>query len=105
MEHIATSNIMSHADRHHFPNPLQLGFRKGLSCETHLVDFIDDITRNIDEWKQTDCLIMDFSKAFDKMSYSLLVMKLSHYGTQGKTNKWIENFLNNRKQAVVTRVC
>jgi hypothetical protein len=32
-------------------------------CETQLIEFVDDITRNIDAGKQTDCLIMDFSKA------------------------------------------
>ena len=101
MEHIVTSNIMSHADRHKILYPLQHGFRRGLSCETQLVDFIDDITRNMDEGKQTDCLVMDFSKAFDKVSHSLLVHKLHHYGIKGKTNKWIESFLSDRGQQVV----
>jgi hypothetical protein len=27
-------------------------FRKGLSCETQLIEFVDDITRNIDAGKQ-----------------------------------------------------
>jgi hypothetical protein len=51
--------------------------------------------------KQTDVLIMDFSKAFDKVSHSLLVHKLDHYGIRGKTNTWIQNFLSDRSQAVV----
>jgi hypothetical protein len=44
---------------------------------------------------------MDFSKAFDKASHSLLTRKLDHYGIKGKTNRWIQNFLAERKQAVV----
>jgi hypothetical protein len=44
---------------------------------------------------------MDFSKAFDKVSHSLLLHKLHHYGIQGELNSWIQNFLSNRKQAVV----
>jgi hypothetical protein len=52
---------------------------KDISCETQLIEFVDDITRNIDAGKQTDCLIMDFSKAFDKVSHSLLQHKLDHY--------------------------
>ena len=51
--------------------------------------------------KQTDILVMDFSKAFDKVSHSLLLHKLHYYGIQGKLNSWIQNFLSNRKQAVV----
>lgn len=44
---------------------------------------------------------MDFSKAFDKISHSLLTHKLDHYGIKGKTNRWIQNFLAERKQVVV----
>lgn len=34
MEHVVTSNIMAHADRNNILNPLQHGFRKGLSCDS-----------------------------------------------------------------------
>ena len=92
---------MKHADANNIMYPLQHGFRRGLSCETQLLEFIDDISKNLDPGKQTDCLIMDFSKAFDKASHSLLTRKLDHYGIKGKTNRWIQNFLAERKQAVV----
>jgi ribonuclease P/MRP protein subunit RPP40 len=45
---------------------------------------------------------MDFSKAFDKVCHSLLLHKLDRYGIRGNTNRWIEAFLNNRTQKVVT---
>ena len=32
------------------------------SCETQLIEFIDDVTQNLDDSKQTDVLIMDFLK-------------------------------------------
>jgi hypothetical protein len=50
---------------------------------------------------QTDVLIMDFSKAFDKVSHNLLTHKLNYYGIQGNTNTWMHNFLSNRTQAVL----
>lgn len=81
--------------------PLQHGFQRGLSCESQLIEFIDDVTKNLDQGKQTDCLIMDFSKAFDKVSHSLIIHKLKHYGITGKTNEWIKNFLSDRTQSVV----
>ena len=55
----------------------------------------------MDAGKQTYCLVMDFSKAFDKVSHSLLVHKLHHYGIKGKTNRWINSFLSGRGQCVV----
>ncbi len=35
--------------------------------------------------KQTDVLFMDFSKAFDKVGHLGLLLKLEHYGIQGRT--------------------
>jgi hypothetical protein len=89
---------MNHADK---SNILQHGFRSKRPCETQLIEFIDEVTINMSAGKQTDVLIMDFSKAFDKVSHSLLVHKLDHYGIRGKTNTWIQNFLSDRSQAVV----
>ena len=81
--------------------PLQHGFRRNRSCETKLIELIDNITLNMSTKKQTDVLIMDFSKAFDKDSHSLLIHKLKHYGIHGKVNTWVQNFLANRLQAVI----
>jgi hypothetical protein len=51
--------------------------------------------------EQTDILILDFGKTFDKVNYSLLIHKLHHYGIIGKSVRWIQNWLANRKQYVV----
>ena len=40
---------------------------KAFSCDTQLFKCVDDVTKNLDSGKQTDCLIIDFSKAFDKV--------------------------------------
>ena len=44
---------------------------------------------------------MDFSKAFDKVGHKRLLEKVTRYGITGRTHRWIENFLSNRKQRVV----
>jgi hypothetical protein len=59
------------------------------------------MSKNMANSVQTDVLIMDFSKAFDKVSHNLLTHKLNYYGIQGKTNTWIHNFLSNRTQTVL----
>ena len=69
MEHIVTSHIMRHADDQNIVYPLQYGFRSKRSGESQLIIFIDDISKNM----TTDVLVMDFSKAFDKVSHPLLV--------------------------------
>jgi hypothetical protein len=55
-----------------------------------LAEFIDDVTQNLHNSKQTDVLIMDFSKVFHKVSHNLLMHKLKHYGIRGKINNCIE---------------
>ena len=52
---------MIHADR----NRIMYLIQYDLSCEIQLIDFIDDVTVNFNKGKQTECLIMDFSKAYD----------------------------------------
>ena len=61
---------------------------------------IDELAKNMQMGKQTDFILLDFSKAFDKVAHEKL-LKLHHYGIRGDTLKWIKDFLNNRKQAVV----
>ena len=66
-----------------------------------LAEFLDDVTQNLHNSKQTDVLIMDFSKVFDKVSHNLLMHKLKHYGIRGKINNCIESFLSGQTQAVI----
>ena len=101
MEHIVSSKIMNHGEDNNILYPLQHGFRRSRSCETQLIEFIDDLTSNLDKGQQVDILVMDFAKAFDKVCHSLLIHKLQHYGIRGKINSWIEGWLSNRIQSVV----
>ena len=45
--------------------------------------------------------MLDFSKAFDKVSHPKLLFKLSQHGVKGNTLNWIRAFLVGRTQAVV----
>ena len=51
---------------------------------------------------QTDMIIMDFSKAFDKVPHRRLQYKLDWYGIRGSTHNWIQHFLQGRSQRVVS---
>ena len=101
LEHILTSTIMDHLERHHILCPEQHGFRRKRSCETQLLEFTHELFNNLAEGKQTDILILDFAKAFDRVNHSLLVHKLNYYGIQGVLTHWISDFLQCRRQAVV----
>ena len=62
---------------------------------------IEEIQQNLSEGKQTDVKLLDFSKAFDKVSHEKLIHKLYGYGIRGETLSWIKAFLNGRSQTVV----
>ena len=53
LEHIVVSSIMKHADKNDILYPLQHGFRRQRSCETQLLEFIDDVTKNLENSQQT----------------------------------------------------
>ena len=48
-----------------------------------------------------DVIYLDFAKAFDKVPHIRLMSKVRALGITGKIHRWIENWLNNRKQRVV----
>ena len=48
----------------------------------------------------TDLIILDFSKAFDKVPHKKLLWKLNNYGIRGNIWKWVLAFLSNRMQQV-----
>ena len=79
-----------------FIYPLQHGFRGKRSCETQLTEFVRDIAFNIQEGIQSDIVVMDFAKAFDKVAHNRLLYKLSSYGVKGNTLGWIGPFLSGR---------
>ena len=51
--------------------------------------------------KQTDLIIMDFAKAFDKVPHSRPLHKLDNYGIKGSTHKWINSWHSGCTQQVV----
>ena len=101
MEHILVSNIMAHLNEHSILHDRQHGFRAMRSCETQLVTFIDELAGKMSKGSQVDVIIMDFSKAFDRVPHKRLMHKLEYYGIQGSTLAWISSFLSSRTQRVL----
>jgi hypothetical protein len=92
---------MKHLDSNNILYDLQHGFRKARSCESQLLPFIQELNASSNKNIQTDLIIMDFAKAFDKVSHRRLLYKLEYYGIQTHTLNWIHAFLTDRTQTVV----
>ena len=101
MSHLDTCGILTN-DQH--------GFGKGLSTETQHLPAIHDWSHTLyiyvcvcvyTQRRQTEILLLHFSKAFGSVPHRRLLEKLRYYWISCKTNKVIEGLLRNRGQRVV----
>ena len=92
MRHLDLNNILDNA---------QHGFRKRRSCESQLLLSANDFLKSLDGSTQTDAILLDFAKAFDKVAHKRLLLKLEAIGITGNTLGWIESFLSHREQTVI----
>ena len=101
LEHIVYSSISDHLASFNILCNEQHGFCNKRSCETQLITTVNDFAKCLNQKGQCDVLLLDFSKAFDKVPHSRLYYKLQHYGIDGPVLLWVKSFLSCRSQYVV----
>ena len=52
----------------------------------------------MDKDEVVGAVLLDFSKAFDMVDHSLLLLKMARYGVRGKELKWFTDYLYGRRQ-------
>ena len=101
LESIVRDNIMKYLQLKKLVTPSQHGFVPNKSCLTNLLETLEIITDAINKGDTVDLVLLDFAKAFDKVSHVKLIRKLESYGINSVLVRWIKSFLANRKQRVV----
>ena len=81
-------------------NDNQHGFREHHSCVTQLLALTEDLSFALDNQKQIDIILLDFSKAFDSVPHQRFLNKLRYYGINN-IYQWIKAWLTQRSQQVV----
>ena len=78
---------------------------RGRSCTTLLTKVCHHWMQILDNRSPTDVdlIFLDWSKAFDKVSHSILLSKLHQYGICGSLWHWISSFLLGHSQCVQFR--
>ncbi len=84
----------------HIVSDQQHGFLKGRSTTSNLVEFVSNVTKQLEGRMQVDALYLDYSKAFDSLDHRILVGKLAKYGLSNKTVDWFSAYLNGRQLRV-----
>jgi len=101
IEKIVRDQIVCHLKRNNLISKSQHGFVNNRSCTTNLLEYLEDITRGLDEGKSLDVIYLDFAKAFDKVPVARLMKKLESFGVEGEVLRWVKSWLTNRKQRVL----
>jgi hypothetical protein len=100
LESVVKDRMMHHLLSNKLIRDTQHGFMPGRSCATNLVQFMDLVTKAVDEGQSVDIFYLDFAKAFDKVPHKRLIKKLVGKGVEPGVVSWIESWLTDRKQKV-----
>ena len=71
-----------------------------LGSETQLIPLIGELARGLSSGHQTDLILLDLGKAFDKVSHTKLLFRLHQHGITRNNLCWIKAFLLRRSQCV-----
>ena len=87
-------------DKFNLVNQNQFGFRKNKNTSDAILEFLDNVYDSFNNSEQLLAIYLDFSKAFDTISFDILLKKMEYMGFRGPIYSWLKSFLQNRKQCV-----
>jgi hypothetical protein len=93
--------MMKHFESYGVLNDSQHGFRAKRSTETQLILTIHDIASSIQRNQSIPAIVLDFTKAFDKVPHHRLLKKLEYYGIRRPLLNWFTSLLLGRQQTVI----
>ena len=73
LERLMVNRLTKFIDKNNILSRHQYGSRKNRSTEHAIIDFVDKITKAIDERKYSVGIFFDLSKAFDTVNHKILV--------------------------------
>ena len=79
-------------------SPYLCGYRKGFSTQQALLSLLERWKNVLDKKGYDGAVLMDLSKAFDKLNHDLLMAKLHAYGFSEESLQLIKSYLTNRWQ-------
>ena len=98
MEFLIKNKIVKHVVKFKLIKDSQHGFTKRKSCLTNLLEYLETVTKLLDEGCPVDVVYL--AKAFDKVPHKRLIKKLKAHGIGGNIITWIQNWLGGRRQRV-----
>ena len=94
------NRLIDHLNINSLLNPQEFGFRRNLSTDNAIFNLTHEILKALNSKMIVGSIFFYLKKAFDSISYALLINKLPQYGTLGKSKLLMESYLTNRFQRV-----
>lgn len=105
LERIVHRKVYDHLTKYNILSPNQHGCRARHSCQTQLLQAVDDWAQSINNYSSTHAIFLYFSQAFDTVPHQSLLLKPESCGIHGHLLEWFRAFLTDRKQRVCIDHC
>ena len=103
LEHFVKHQLTAFLDQHDLMPPTQFAYRKSHSTEDALVLATNRWMMAKSERLHTGIILVDMSKAFDRVQHARLIQVLFDLGIGGPPLLWFCSYLSSRKQYVYSR--
>ena len=101
LEKILHKQIVDYITLYNILDSFQSGFQKHHSTNFLLINLTDDICQGFHLDRITILLMLDLSKAFDRVSHAILLDKLKAISFSPQIIGWFSEYLSNRTQSVI----
>lgn len=92
--------VYNFCERYNIFNDSQNGFRKHRSTTLAVYKYIQEVLNILNDKKYAVGILLDMTKAYDKVQFKILLNKLYGIGIRGTTHNWFSSYLKNREQYV-----
>uniref|UniRef100_A0A8C6Q5V2 Reverse transcriptase domain-containing protein n=1 Tax=Nothobranchius furzeri TaxID=105023 RepID=A0A8C6Q5V2_NOTFU len=100
LEKIISVQLHAHLTLNSLYEPFQPGFRPGHSTETALIKITNDLLTSSDTGLLSILILLDLSSAFDTISHTILLHRLSSLGISHTPLDWFRSYLSGRTQVI-----
>lgn len=94
------NQLYAFLERYNILDDSQNGFRKCRSTTLAVYKYVQTALQYINDKKHVIGLLLDMTKAYDKVLYNILLAKLYGCGVRGPAYLWFTSYLSNRTQLV-----
>ena len=104
-EYVFLEQLSNYFIQNNLLSSQQYGFRAKHSIELAALNLVDHLTYKLDFGNIPTNIYIDLSKAFDTLTHSILLDKMSFYGVNGIAYDLLKSYLTQRQQVVEYNGC